>query len=400
MAAERIDQIIENVRSLPPLPAAVEKVIRMADNPEVDPNEMAIIIHNDSSLTARILRVANSSFFGLSRTVGTVSQAIMILGFQGVKNLALGMSVLDRLQPRQRTSSLPIEDIWRHSMAVASAARMMTARTGLSEPEEAFVAGLLHDMGKLVLMNNFGEEWELLLEIDRAQEKRLYQLEKEAFGMDHAEVGFVLCEHWNIPAKMSRIIAEHHLPPKRKQTVGEEDVLCYAVQAGNSMAKIAQIGSSGDSHVEGTLLEIVDSEKLTKEGLRQILLALPEEVSKTEAFLKMGSAKETLTQEEKTKPPAIALIVEDDGEREILAMSLLSMGYSLVNFQRSHDGDTRLVAVIADKSISPSSIEELEQRGVPVLDLLEWKKESHTEGKASMHIPSLRSWLKSKLAHY
>ena len=162
MDKETISQIMIKVKSLPPLPAAVERLCGLTGDLASDFREVAKIISLDEALTSRVLRVANSSHFGLPRRVSTISRAIVLMGYNGIRSLALAVTLFNdvgdiarRLPDRDR------ERFWRHSIAVATGARQLAVRQHLAaeHTEEVFVAGLLHDIGKLIFLEYFPEAY-------------------------------------------------------------------------------------------------------------------------------------------------------------------------------------------------------------------------------------------------
>ncbi|MFQ5572561.1 MAG: HDOD domain-containing protein, partial [Rhodothermales bacterium] len=179
------------MKSLPPISRVARRLISVTNGGDVDIRELASLISKDQAMTARILRVANSSFYGLPRRVETLSKAVVILGMHTVRSIALRAAMLG-MQPSGGALQTPVEALWKHSMAVASAAQLLAKRLKLPDPEVAFVAGLLHDLGKVVLMEVLSERYLRLLEHSDVATAPLHIREQSAFGITHMEAGHAL----------------------------------------------------------------------------------------------------------------------------------------------------------------------------------------------------------------
>jgi diguanylate cyclase (GGDEF)-like protein len=212
------DQLLQKIRncpSLPSLPAIAVQVLELAQNASVDIAEIARIISKDPALSSKILRTVNSSFYGRSQNVSTISHALVILGLQSVKTLVLGFSLVTNLA-NSKSKGFKHVAYWRRSIYAATAARSLAAKVGLVQAEEAFLASLLMDIGMLVLDQVLEKEYSELFAKAKSHEE-LPGLESEALGMTHAEVGGVLALQWRLPPLLATPIAQHHTP----QTVND-----------------------------------------------------------------------------------------------------------------------------------------------------------------------------------
>jgi putative nucleotidyltransferase with HDIG domain len=166
---------------------------------------LADVLQRDPALSARVLRLANSAYFRLARPVTEVRAACIVLGFDTVRALAVGLSALDTLS-KSVGSALDLDAFWRHSVAVATAAQGITRRAGLEDPGTAFCAGVLHDVGKLLLASVDPDRWR------RAAATGGLEAERAEFGTDHAEVGAWIGERWHFPPEIVEAIGGHHAP--------------------------------------------------------------------------------------------------------------------------------------------------------------------------------------------
>ena len=196
-------------RNLPTIPTVLTRILSLVGNEEASARELVDVIERDQALTGRILRLANSAFFGQSRQVSTIPRAIMLLGFSTVRNLSLGVKVWEAVAgklARQR-----VEELWAHAVTVAVVTRTLAVRLRCCDPDEAFTAGLLHDVGRVVIASRFREAyWEAVGGGSEAEP--VTALEQAAFAVDHAEVGSWLFEAWNLPLAIVEAVRQHHQP--------------------------------------------------------------------------------------------------------------------------------------------------------------------------------------------
>jgi putative nucleotidyltransferase with HDIG domain len=198
---------VRRIKNLPTVPGIVAKIARMVENPETSAAEVGRLIAQDQVLSAKVLRMANSAFFGMSRKISSISQALVILGFEVVKGLVLTSSVFDMIQKS-------MAGLWEHSIGCAAASGAVATLLGRDDAEEILVAGLLHDLGKVVLALNLPEEMRLVQEKVAAGNVLFYEAENEVLDFDHAELGQWLAEHWNLPESLAEPMRLHHRPEK------------------------------------------------------------------------------------------------------------------------------------------------------------------------------------------
>lgn len=214
---ERIREIIrilDQDRELPTLSPIVEKVLRLIGDEKVSISELAGIIQNDVSLSFKILKVVNSSFYGFTRKISTLSQAMVILGLSAVKNLALSMSILEIfVEGASKTrGAKEFKVFWERSLLSAVAARRLAILVKYPAEEEVFMAALLQDIGVLVFIKYFPEEYAQLLEQAKRKATDLITLEDQQFGINHALLGEFLANKWQLPRNLTIPILLHHNP--------------------------------------------------------------------------------------------------------------------------------------------------------------------------------------------
>lgn len=205
-----VDDLIGRVQDLPSLPNVVMAVYQMADDPAVNAQKMSVIIAQDQGFAARLLRMANSAYYGLSRQVGGVDEAIVVLGIQAIKNLALLAGTYPLLQKSVDGYSRNPNGLWIHSLATALIAQAGGRMLDMTVKNEAFTAGLLHDIGKLVISTHLTGWMRDLHEMVTDKGMPVHQVEQQLFGFTHEEVGAAVVERWNLPAKIVQMIRFHH----------------------------------------------------------------------------------------------------------------------------------------------------------------------------------------------
>lgn len=210
--ASKLRQIVENVKWLRPLPMSTNNVIKALDDPRTTAGVIAELIGLDQALTAQALQAANSAFFGFSTNCSSLNDAVMRLGFKRVRTLVLCSVASGPLNRRLMGYRLGAGELWQHGIAAATYAEKIARSVRYPEPEEAYVAGLMHDIGKLLLDQYVMEDYQKIVVTMQERKMRLWQVEEALFGVDHAEVGGMMATKWNFPSSLVSAIRHHHTP--------------------------------------------------------------------------------------------------------------------------------------------------------------------------------------------
>jgi len=237
----KIKRITESIISLPTLPTVVSKMIQLVDNPKTSAASLARLIYTDQALTARILKLANSAYYGFPREISTVNMAIVVLGFNTVKEMGLSLTVLEVFKGGGIDGMFDISRFWQHSIACGSASRLIARRFRYHLTSEAFVAGLLHDIGKVILKQYMQAEFIDIIKKASEGKLSLEEAEVETVGANHSQIGAWLAEKWNLPGIIVDCIACHHVPWEAKK----EPVMVAIVSVANYLCHVCQIGNSG-----------------------------------------------------------------------------------------------------------------------------------------------------------
>lgn len=215
MGRQQAQQRFGDQINLPSLPDIVMRVNAMIDNPNCGVQEMGALVAQDPAMTARVLRLANSGYYGLSNQVTNAEQAATVLGARALRNVAMQISIRERYEHLTHSSDFDLDEIWQHSTLTAQLAQSLAAscfeRTGLV-PDDYYACGLLHDVGKVVMLDGLGEEYLECVRTARLTGVTLHAAETENLGYSHIDVGALLAHQWQLPAKISSAIEFHHGP--------------------------------------------------------------------------------------------------------------------------------------------------------------------------------------------
>lgn len=210
MSQPSLADIVSHIHSLPAMPAVALELLQTLSGGDPDVDALASRIARDQAITARVLRVANSPFYGLQMRVGSIHDAIVVLGFSAVRSLVLTSAVVTTL-PAGKCAGFSADRFWRHVLGTAVAAQAL-ARPLRRKPESLFIAGLLHDIGRLVMLSANPEGFARVIQIAAERDCHLVDVEAEIFGCDHTAVGAAIAQHWNFPADIVEALAFHHNP--------------------------------------------------------------------------------------------------------------------------------------------------------------------------------------------
>ena len=204
------DDVVAHLGDLPSLPAVVMELLDSIDQDNVDISVLAKKVSHDQALTAKTLRLANSPIYHLQVRVTTIQQAITYLGFQTTRNLITAAAITGGF-PQGRCPGFDDQAFWRHSIATATCAKVLARHLRLNQ-DYAFTAGLLHDIGRLVLVTSFPQHFQRVLEYRAANDCTTLEAERAVLGIDHVEAGLALAQCWNFSDTMTRAIRGHHDP--------------------------------------------------------------------------------------------------------------------------------------------------------------------------------------------
>lgn len=244
-AQARLKQLTERIVGLPTLPSMLQNINRLMLNPRTSAKEVAQIISSDPAIASKVLRVVNSSFYGFPNRISTITHAIVILGFNTVKSIVLSSTIFDIFKKTGQDETFNRTDFWKHSLGVGAASRAIGRIVGYSALEEIFIAGLLHDVGKIVLDQFLHDKFAEILQKAEREKILVREAEEQLLGVNHAEIGAWLFEKWNLSKGLVEAVRHHHNPA----LAGEHQRLAAIVHLGDIVVRSLRFGSGGDGKV-------------------------------------------------------------------------------------------------------------------------------------------------------
>jgi putative nucleotidyltransferase with HDIG domain len=234
---ERILKRIESLQSLPSLPRVVSELLRVLAEDDFDMQELMELVQQDPSLTARVLKLANSAIYGRPRQIDSLSQALVLLGGEEIRRLLMTVSVMRSFEDSFDNGLLDREQFWFHSLGTAELATRIAAYFKLRFRGADYTAGLLHDMGKIILDQHFHAEYADCIDLAGRRGLPQFEAETKLLGLDHAAIGALLAERWDLPVSLRAAIAHHHdfRPPHEHRSL----VAC--VRLANHLVKDSQM---------------------------------------------------------------------------------------------------------------------------------------------------------------
>jgi HD-like signal output (HDOD) protein len=280
------EQIDEYIRNMPSLPTTVAKVLEVCNNPQTSPADLNHVISLDPVLVGRVLKLINSAYYGLGQQVTNLARAIIMLGINTVKNLALSTAVMGNLSSNKDFQGLNMEGFWRQSLCVGVAAKILAKQRGVDtkQTEEYFTAGLLHDIGKIPLNAVLSKEYMLTVSAADRERISLFRAEDKTLGMNHTSAGFMIKKAWRLEGAVGEAIVHHH--NYMDYTGPYKDVL-FSIAAANRFASIMEIGFSGDRYPEKTESHIWETLGVNRDVFDGIEATVNEEIEKAKIFLRL-----------------------------------------------------------------------------------------------------------------
>ena len=277
-------RLVQRIVDLPTLPIIIPRILRLVEDQRSSAADLAKVIGSDPALASRILRLANSAFYGFRREIVSINHAVVLLGFDTVKSIVLAATVLATLGDGEGVSSFDREQFWLHVVTTAAAARILGRKLRVVDAETAFVAGLLHDLGKVVLDRYFYRHYAEAARRAVESPCLIREAEMALFSVDHAQVGRWLAERWRLPPAIIEPVTFHHQPAKAS---ADHWMLSAVVHLADILARNAGIGHGGDRLIPLPEPEVMLRLRLAPADLMRWTEALDEEKDAVKTFLQV-----------------------------------------------------------------------------------------------------------------
>ncbi|MDM7920645.1 MAG: HDOD domain-containing protein [Methanosarcina sp.] len=288
----KIKQIQTYISKMPSLSTTVSKVLEICNSPTTSPGDLNKVISLDPVLAGKVLKLINSAYYSLPDQVASLTRAIILLGLNTVKNLALSTAILENLTKDELSGGLSMDLFWTHSICVGVTARSIAAKLGVhvSLRDEYFLTGLLHDLGKIPLNNRFPEIYKKSLEYASLKQLPLHRTEGIVLRINHMEVSKMIAEKWQLGDSMKESLFFHHNPEGAKE---ENRFMVSIIALANACANKFETGSAGDgAPKDQTLLKFLKLVGVEWQVIEEIHKTVLNEIEKARVFLQLSSEKE------------------------------------------------------------------------------------------------------------
>ncbi|UCD31516.1 MAG: HDOD domain-containing protein [Desulfobacterales bacterium] len=292
MTSQKTFSLVESyVNKIPAFPVTVSKVINICDDENASPADLNKVISLDPVLTGKILKLINSAYFGLSPKIVSLARAIIVLGMNTVKNLVLSTAIMSSLGNRTNFKALNMNAFWRHSIGVGILSKLIAKERQISQSklEEYFIAGLLHDIGKIPLNSKLTDKYEMAIDTSEREYRPLYLSEISVLEMDHTQSGRLIAEKWKLGPEITDTVTYHHATENYR---GEQKDILYTVNLANYFANISDIGFSGDPYPEDVVPNVFESlferSNIALDFLENITDEVNLEIEKAQIFLQIA----------------------------------------------------------------------------------------------------------------
>ena len=284
--SDGVRRVTAYVAGMPSLPTTVTKVMEVCNNPKTSPIDLDRVSQLDPVLVGRVVKLINSAYYGLGTQVTSLVRAIIMLGVNTVKNLALSSAVLG-VSGKGEFRALNMEGFWRHSLCVGVTAKLLAKRRGADPKilEEYFAAGLLHDIGKIPLNDALAEDYLRAMALADRERLSLRTAEARVLGIDHCQAGDIIAKSWKLGGAIADAIAWHHAPAEYQGPHGD---ILLTVTVADYYANREGIGFSGNLYPDKVPPEAYEALGIDKSALEELEAPVNEAIEKAKVFLKIG----------------------------------------------------------------------------------------------------------------
>jgi len=286
MENKEIKRRLSKISELPTLPMVANNVIKLTQNPDSTAFEIAEAISQDQSLATMILKTANSAYYGFPSKITTIHYAIVVLGFNNIKNIVLSTTIMAHFSKSDENPLFDRRKFWQHSLLCGIISKKIAEHMGIKNSEEIFVCGLLHDCGKLILDSFFHDEFVLALQMSKEKNISIMNAENEILGFNHSGVGALMLKRWSLPPSFVKAVEFHHSPDENLTTF--RTASASIVHVADYLCRKIGIGNSGDNVLPQLNKKAFSLTDLTPDKIKQMSSAIIQEFQSATGFLFEG----------------------------------------------------------------------------------------------------------------
>ena len=280
MANAIANEIASKTIEIETLPEVTLRIIEVVQDPRSTAHDLHKIVSNDPALSARVLRVVNSAFYGLPGQIGSIDRAIMLLGLNAVKNIAIAASLTKMFKDSTPCDDFSGKDLWTHSVAVGASNKLITTAIGLALPDEAFLAGLIHDLGLVALLQCYSKEITEVVKYVQAGAS-FRQAEEKVLGTNHQEIGMALTAKWKFPRSFQYVAGYHHNPTDLAK---ENRLLAVVTHISDIICAKKKLGLTMTVETDEIPVDLMEEIGLTEAKLESVNESIEEELSELRAM--------------------------------------------------------------------------------------------------------------------
>lgn len=282
MNKQELVKVLDGIRDLPTLPTSYFKISKLLQDVNTPSQEVCRVLESDQAIASKVLRLVNSSFFGFSRRVTQMSQAVRLLGYTTIRNAVLAISVFDSF-PSKTSKAFDRRAFWLHTIASAILARQLARRLKIGQEEDAFVAGILHDVGRLVLDQCLPEPFGKIVTFVQVNNVSMLEAERQVLGATHSEIGEYLLDKWRLPTALVEAVALHHTP----SNIRSNPQLVSVIHIADHLSRRFQVGNGGDPLVPPIQEFVYGELGISAEELEGVVPKLQEELAASEDVMSL-----------------------------------------------------------------------------------------------------------------
>ncbi len=324
--AEKVRIVLEKAREIMALPSSVSKIIQICNSEDSSINDLVEPVTSDPAVTSMVFKRANSAASASSRRITSVKDAVVRIGMRETKNMAITLSVFKQFDMDQKSFGFNRSLYWIHTLGAGIAARHIARACGYKTPEDAFLVGLLHDLGKMILDDYINDEYKEVIKLAATESRRLTDVETEVFELNHAFVGARVGENWKLPSLVIKSIENHHKTADMF-TDGSVERLEQFLVLGNTLIKSMGLGHSGDFFIESIPPESWKAIFKEKESTEKLVRAIREELKEFISMLGMTTQELNLDKKLDSNDNAANVTIVSTGQAALLDILFQSRGF-------------------------------------------------------------------------